>query len=567
MEGTINIERTSPYTNDDSGSYSFPFPVPRIPNQQNLNWPGMLQRVGDVEVQSFILEEDGIQLLRGEIDYDEISRDEIGMILKSGHTAFRSVYDGRKLSSVYFGVEWWPYLVSVDEYGNKTFQDGSWEDKLTIWDEANTTDNGIYVASPFYIGDSLVNKQNWNGPGNSYLAFDGNQYYFLVIDETTPEQKWHYEMRYVIHGLFCLQFKVSFLIRKPFINLGYEIVADDFIDSKYGGAIIFGKVIVIEYDRDTGREVNPHHYLVYSDLMPDMELLTFMDLTAKFFCLVYEIDELKKEVKIKFKKDIFLAENISQLKVNELEGWNHQEIPAAKGFVLEYGSQTEPRDTEYEYTISLAVDSVLPAASKEGDVIRQNRTGRDFITVLNDQDILEWKQIGRLKHYKEGEGETVVTLDTIKIPPQMNFIVNGANLECPVFGNILNTYKPGPVWQGGFFIDIPLAISVYRGRILMSGMVYYPVTTFDFILLDGIVNYGWYSLTPTQLYLNCYSEYLNWKAYRARPFTKYIELTMAQVLTLQWGKRYVINGVLVILDTINYELPYWGVVEVKGFTG
>jgi len=48
INGKISIERLSPLMNDDSGSYSFPFPVPTLPNQQNLGWPGNLNRVGDI---------------------------------------------------------------------------------------------------------------------------------------------------------------------------------------------------------------------------------------------------------------------------------------------------------------------------------------------------------------------------------------------------------------------------------------------------------------------------------------------------------------------------------------
>ena len=54
LDGKINIERVSPFMNDNSGSYSFPFPVPTLPNQQNLDWPGKLQRVGDIIDQTFI---------------------------------------------------------------------------------------------------------------------------------------------------------------------------------------------------------------------------------------------------------------------------------------------------------------------------------------------------------------------------------------------------------------------------------------------------------------------------------------------------------------------------------
>jgi len=74
-------------------------------------------------------------------------------------------------------------------------------------------------------------------------------------------------------------------------------------------------------------------------------------------------------------------------------------------------------------------------------------------------------------------------------------------------------------------------------------------------------------LKPEYLYNSVYAEFLNWQTYRAREFTKYIELTMDELLALQWGKRYVINGIIVILERVNYEIPYWGKVEIKGYTG
>ena len=108
LDGKISIERVSPYMNDNSGSYSFPFPVPTHPNQQNLDWPGKLQRVGDVMDQTFILEEGGIQILRGAVAYDSITKDEIGLVLQSGNTEFSKKMDGRNLANLDLGSEWFP---------------------------------------------------------------------------------------------------------------------------------------------------------------------------------------------------------------------------------------------------------------------------------------------------------------------------------------------------------------------------------------------------------------------------------------------------------------------------
>ena len=73
-EGTvISIERSTPFLNDDTGSFSFPFPVPTLPNQRVLGWPGNLERTGDIPDQTFVLEDSGLQILLGEVDYDEIT--------------------------------------------------------------------------------------------------------------------------------------------------------------------------------------------------------------------------------------------------------------------------------------------------------------------------------------------------------------------------------------------------------------------------------------------------------------------------------------------------------------
>src|SRR5665648_255322 len=52
----ISIERSTPFLNDDTGSFSFPFPVPTLPNQRLLGWPGNLERTGDIPDQTFVLE-------------------------------------------------------------------------------------------------------------------------------------------------------------------------------------------------------------------------------------------------------------------------------------------------------------------------------------------------------------------------------------------------------------------------------------------------------------------------------------------------------------------------------
>ncbi|MEI7527088.1 MAG: hypothetical protein WCJ95_22250, partial [Mariniphaga sp.] len=121
-------------------------------------------------------------------------------------------------------------------------------------------------------------------------------------------------------------------------------------------------------------------------------------------------------------------------------------------------------------------------------------------------------------------------------------------------------------YERDFTSNMPLSITLYHGRKTFAGLVNYPYCSASKISMDGLLNTGM-SLKPVYLYNAVYAEFLNWKTYRAREFTKYIELSLNDVVALQWGKRYVIDGVVVILNKINYELPYCGIVELDGFTG
>ncbi|MEI7527131.1 MAG: hypothetical protein WCJ95_22465, partial [Mariniphaga sp.] len=101
---------------------------------------------------------------------------------------------------------------------------------------------------------------------------------------------------------------------------------------------------------------------------------------------------------------------------------------------------------------------------------------------------------------------------------------------------------------------------------LFAGLVNYPYCSASKISMDGLISNNM-SLKPTYLYNSVYSDFLNWQTYRAREFTKYIQLTLNDVVALQWDKRYILGGIVIILSKINYELPYYGIVEINGFTG
>lgn len=530
VDTKISIERSSPLLNDDTGSFSYPFPVPTAPNQLNLGWPGRLQRDGDIPDQTFILSEGGLQVLRGEVDYDDVTAKEIGIILKSGYTEFTKKMDNKFLGEIDFGSEWWPPVIDTAS---------TIYDKFEEWDIVNTTDNGKYVAAPFVIADANINAQDCSGATSKLkLVWEGGYYNYA-----------------------SLQFKVNFVVTTIFERAGYTVVENAIETSEFDKLVLFGKIInVFLYHIETGglivNSIFDEEVLLYSRLMPDIKVLDFLILIKDLLCMMYEIDEFKKEVRIKYKKDIFLPENLEAMQIKELAGWIHSEQKELKGFTLRYMDQDNELDTYTDWPEFIDVVGELPAATEENKIV-VNGLGRYYMTVLNDSDVLEWQEVGRLREALEGEGENDVELKVI-IPTQKEYLTDGINLECPTLLNVtLN--------RNSLYIPLTfLAITFYHGRKTFSAKSV-PYASFDRYSIDGTVD-SEISLKPSYLYSEVYTEFLNWQTYRARGFTKYIELSLVQLIALQWGKRYNIGGIEVILDKINYDLPYDGKVEVEGFT-
>jgi hypothetical protein len=300
--------------------------------------------------------------------------------------------------------------------------------------------------------------------------------------------------------------------------------------------------------------------LRYAILMPRIDVLSFLQLVKDFFCLAYEINELKKEVRITFKKEIFLPGNLDGMQIRELAGWTHSEKRATRGFSLRYAAQDSDLDTYTDWPDFVSVVSTLPTPRKENEILKL-LYDRYFITVINESNALEWKEVGRLRDYTAGDGENVVELN-VRVPPQVKFqasyLSTTWNLECPSLPAIVRASNDS-------FTQIPfLAITLYHGRKTFDGLSF-PYATFDRYSQDGTKDMG-ISLKPSCLYQTVYSQFLNWQTYRARYFTKYIELSSLQLIALQWGKRYMIGGVQVILSRVNYDLPYDGKVKAEGYT-
>ncbi len=539
-DAKISIEKTSSFTGDETGSFSYPFPVPTLPNQQLLQWPGKLQRAGDLPDQTFILEDSGLQIFRGEVDYEDITSTEIGLILKSGYTEFYKKMEGKMLSGIDYGSESWP--ISSATSPNLTAINA----KMTEWNNANSTDNGKYVLSQFIIkmlyaqGDLYVNKffHTTGANGIRFLWQAGAGAYYAC---------------------YGLQFKVFFLISKIFESAGYTIAEEVLSQSPFfNKLVIFSNIISINVS-STGSISPVLSTLKYAMLMPEIEVLTFLESFKNMFCLLYEIDERKKEVRIKFKNDVFRPENLDPMNIRELTGWVHSEQKSKKGFALRYTSQENELDTWTDFPAFIDVVPVLPAPSEEGKIVMSS-FGRYYIT-QNNEGVLEWNEVGRLREVSEGESDNISEIKVI-VPPQKRYkIVSGANewnLECPVFNTIFRDGKLN-------FIVIPqFAVTLYHGIKTMDG-ISIPYASFDRFSLDNSIDTGM-SLKPVYLYENFYEQFLDWQTYRARSFTKYIQLTLTQVLALQWGKRYNINGIEIILDKINFELPHHGTVKIEGYT-
>jgi len=533
VDARISIERSSPAFNEDTGSFSYPFPVPTLPNQQNLGWPGRLQRVGEITDQSFILEAGGLQVAAGEVDYDQVTKNQIGVILKSGRTEFCSKMSGKKLVDLDFGSEsWLPESYTTLQVTTK----------LAEWDVANTTNNDKYVVAPVAINDALP-ATNVNEYVNKINSLTGN----LKYDTGGTRQNLN---------LYMLQFRAYFMLEKIFESAGYTILIDELKTSEFSDLIVFSRIINIT----TGSVrfgipgLEQTGTLYYAKLMPDVLVTDFVNNIAELLCMMYDIDERKKTVRILFKKNIFVAGNIDELKIIELEGWQHSEEHTVGGFKLGYKSQDSELDTRSDY-ISERDVTQLPTATIEGEIVHVTMEDNDYITV-NNSDVLSWAEIGRLKAYISGNGATSVEL-ALRIPRTVPH-PDGYAITKLELTPLNRTYAFGPLQD--------TIVSLYHGRedVGLAGIPYLSADRW------GLAS-GWSigvttNLEPEYLFTQVYSDFLNWQTYRARGFTKYIQLTLPEVLMLQWDKKYVINGIEIILDKINFELPHWGVVKIEGFT-
>lgn len=526
-DAKISLEKSSPFLGNDATSFSYPFPIPRLPNQQVLGWPGKLERNGEISNKTFILEDQGIQVVAGEIEFDDIDDENIGVILKSGNTEFWSKIKNLKMADIDFGSETW--LTNPTTFG-------AFDSKLQEWDADNIADNAPIIAVPFWL-DNADKSEKVLGNGWQTVPYSPDIYF-----------------------AYMRQFRAWYLIEKIFENFDYTIAADYLKTSEFSQLIVFTKPF---YQRVMASEEDPTicfldpvgELLIYSSRMPDMTVQDFMDHIKSITGIIFLIDDQNKRVTITLQRSLFETESIDLMSITELKGWIHREHESTDGYQLTYQSQDDENDTKIDYIINDTVADTLPTATTEGKIVHVTSVDRDYITLkkLSDSS-LYWSQIGRLKPHIVGNGGLKIEFP-VKVPP--------TDLVTWPFHPYLAidiTIKRGRSNNEWFLYNdmSELYVSLFRGYIdSMGGLL----TCAEKWAPDATP-----SLVPADLFTSSHDDYLIWKSTNARKFTKYIQLDLPSLMALQWGKRYFIGGIRVVLEKINYELPWTGIVKVEGYT-
>ena len=517
----ISIEKSSPVLGNDSTSFSYPFPVPRIPNHFTLGWPGKLERIGEISAAAFILEDQGIQVAAGEVEFDDIDDKEIGVILKSGSTEFASKIKDLKMADIDFGSEaWFGGSATVGEISAKHYQ----------WDAANAAENAPIIAVQFLLDN---------------------------VDKTAEVlgNTWDLTQEYVA---YMLQFRAWYLIEKIFEYFDYTITADYLKTSEFVQLIVFTRPFYFQFPNvqdPNDISISPIlDTLSYASLMPDITIQDFLDGIKSVPGLVFLIDDQNKLVTITFQRSLFDPESIDLMPITELKGWIHREHVTTDGYQLAYQSQDDENDTKIDYIINETVADTLPSATIEGRIVHITSVDQDYITKkLAIDSSLYWSMIGRLKPVISGNGGMKIEFP-VKVPPSRDI------------DDVLHPYLGiDPARKSGVLYLInndmtELYVSLYRGIVSYGG------TSQPLICSEKWVPQATPSLVPADLYTDVFEDYITWKTLYARSFTKYIQLTLPDLIALQWGKRYFIGGIRVVLEKINYELPWTGIVKVEGYT-
>jgi len=464
--------------------------------------------------------------LVGEVEFDDVDDKNIGVILKSGNTEFWAKIKDVKLADIDFGSETWLTANTSQELIAA---------KYTEWDTANTAENAPIVRIPFLFDKDDLTAEIM---GNTWYMGEG-----------------------AIQPLaFMQQFRAWYMIEKVFEHFGYTVTANALKTSEFAQLIVFTKPFYFAF---TPSEEDPNVFnvfpgtdtLTYSGLMPDMSVQDFLDGIKSTPGAVFSIDDRTRKVIITLLRDQFLPDNIDLMDITELKGWQHRECEATDGYELSYQSQDDENDTKSDYLINQTVEDTLPPPTAEGTIIHVNSVNRDYIVVKKAIDsTLYWSIIGRLKPFISGNGGLKIEFN-VKVPATHSVDYR------------MHPYLPiGPsrkydqtLWLLSTNMS-ELYISLFRGTVSIGG------NSNLLICAEKYAPDVSPSLEPADLHALCYEAYSTWKSTQARGFTKYIQLTLSQLMSLQWGKRYFISGVRVVFEKINYEVPFTGIVKVDGFT-
>ncbi len=555
-DSEISLEKSSPVLNDKVGSFSYPFPIPTKPNQMILGWPGDLHRTGNLPVKSFILEDQGIQILNGEIEYDAITREDTGIILTSGITEFYGKLESLEenaslLSNIIYGNEFWfgPGLVNYNDFAAK----------LLLWDSYNDTEEYHISLAPFQFREpdtelKFGNKHNDQGHLTQPISDVGNYY------------------------IYGHQFRAWWVLEKIFENFGYSVISDELREGDFKGLVILGRPfrITLQTPNPTNwPSAGPFDVLVdppmanmeYSYFMPQVKIVDFLEAMRVYMGLVYLIDDLKKEVNITTLKSL-LTPIDSTIELKELSGWEHREgKPASKGYnggySVSYMSQDDPLDNRGDYSIyanaasrgNMPYVNIIPS----GQVVHAILENRDYIQKFDEATQQYWNQIGRLKPTVSGIESTKIVFN-VKVPASdyTSYMFKGPMLSLS-FTEYLNSL---------YIYDMKdIYVSIYRGMVTNFVMTNIPYQTVPVPYMSGDKwNTSQTVYLSTEALINAvYTEYLAWQNSNPRSFVKYLQMTLPEVIALKWSTVYFAGGVKVILSKINYELPFTGIVKVEGY--
>jgi hypothetical protein len=418
---------------------------------------------------------------------------------------------------------------------------------LQRWTDSNTTNNGKYRCVPFSVADlvgigtggKVVNTLDAAGD----ITFDAAQPYF------------------------CLQFQLNFIVSKIFEQAGYTIKENGIVGSDIENVLVFGKIMrisVLYFAGNSGTEKSiqtPYiDELHYSYLMPDVNVLDFIENISTQYCLTFDINERTKAVSIFFTKSVFEAGNVVNIKDGaELDSFTHYEETEKDGFILKYQNQDDELANEYEYSADSSVnaygDLPSPSSSYADAIIRVANTNREYKCIEVDS-VFEWVQIGRLKPYFSGNAENEFEI-SCKIPVNQEVTIDAMGID-------IDTPHIGVSLVRDDFTDIGIYITLWRG-IRVYGGSYIPFISSDQYSVDGS-HYNTFYLHPECLYNNFYRDYVRWNTYRARQCEKFIELPLAEALELSFRKRYRISGIPILLNKISSEHPYPGYIKIEGYT-